>query len=546
MSSVAEITARLVEEGVPPEEAAQLAAQYALRQRPAQAPDSRVDGAPSLDLGTDPQLSPQRAPAREIDGLTPPTYLQSLENETNRMAGGGGVMQMRGDPGYEDQVRIETYQPGMSQDELDFAEARREGVSRFARMGATGEIHPQQEWGYNGSDGMAMWLRHRDEDQRDAAERERTGAFRNARASLSSAPGPRDISGIAAPPRSFATVEESQDYDLRKPIRNEAGDVVGVMPSQRDIDMHQRGYVPVYGDDGSVSYGIAAGDVRALQQNQGDGVLGGFNAGMRGGVGRLGPRPDLEEAGWELQSAPSPFGGEFGTVPVYRQSEELREGFDAQKQQRALVRLAGQAGISYEDAMEYMAGMAGDEAEKTAATMQWLRARGQEASQDDKRQRGRRVQMNAMLSGPNAGRNLTNAFDMLGSPGDFGLTQNQQRALQYMLPGGQLAAEVESRQLQSAQEIATSALRGTLGNALMAGGLGGAGGAAPADVGAMAYEQTQRGNLTHPSVIAYAKQYYETNWSFTGRDRVEKTIDHLTLTLPGMDEPTARRIAESF
>ena len=168
--------------------------------------------------------------------------------------------------------------------------------------------------------------------------------------------------------------------------------------------------------------------------------------------------------------------------------------------------------------------------------------------QDKLDARRRRVATNAMLAGPNPGRNMTNAFDMLGNPSEFGLTQNQQRALQYMLPGGQMAAEVESRQLQSAQEIATSALRGTLGNALMAGGLGGAGGAAPADVGAMAYEQTQWGNLTHPSVIAYAKQYYETNWSFsfTGRDRVEKTIDHLTLTLPGMDEPTARRIAESF
>ena len=476
MSSVAEITARLVEEGVPLEEAAQLAAQYALRPRDAQAPESRVDGAPSSDLGPDARLTPRGSPEREIDGLTPPTYMQSLENETNRMADGGGVMQMRGDPGYEDQVRIETYQPGMTQDELDFAEARRHGISRFARMGATGEIHPQQEWGYNGSDGVEMWLRHRDDDRREAAERERNAAFGSARASQHSAPGPRDISGMAAAPRRFDTVEESQEYDLRKPIRNEAGDVVGVMPSQRDIDMYQRGYVPVYSDDGSVSYGIAAGDVRALQQNQGDGVLGGFNAGMRGGVGRLGPRPDLEEAGWELQSAPSPFGDEFGTVPVYRQSDELRESTDAQKQQRSLVRMAGRAGISYEDAMDYRLEQQGSEAEKTAATMEWLRARVQEASQDDKRQRGRRVQMNAMLAGPNAGRNLTNAFSLMNDNGEFGLTQNQQRALQHMLPGGQLAAEVESRQLQSAQDIATSALRGTLGNVLMASGLGGAGG----------------------------------------------------------------------
>ena len=429
------------------------AASLAVRSQMQSSAESRTDGAPEV----------------EIAGLTPKSYSQSVRNETGRMAGGGPVMQMRGDPGYEDQVRIETYRPGMSQDELDFAEDRRHQRSRLTRMGAMGEIHPSQEWGYEGSDGMDNWLRHREADRKKAEEQERKAAFGSANASQYSAPGPRDLSGRAAEPRRFESVEESQAYDLRKPIHNEAGDVVGVMPSQRDIDMFQRGYVPVYNDDGSVSYGIAAGNVSALQQNQGDGVLSGFDATRRGGVGRLGPRPDLEEAGWELQSAPSPFGDEFGTVPVYRPSDEVRARSEANKQQRAMVRMAGKAGVSYDDVLEYMQQQDGDDAEKTAATMAWLRARAQEASQDDQRQRERRVKLNAMLAGPNAGSNLTNAFSLMDDGGEFGLNENQMRALAYMMPGAENRAQVEARNLEAAAQMAQRGFQASLLPALMQG-----------------------------------------------------------------------------
>ena len=103
-------------------------------------------------------------------------------------------------------------------------------------------------------------------------------------------------------------------------------------------------------------------------------------------------------------------------------------------------------------------------------------ARRTQERRDDKDARRRRVATNAMLAGPDPGRNMTNAFDMMGNPSDFGLTPNQQRALQYMLPGGQLAAEVDANNMRTATEMATAGLRSTLVPLVASGLQGGAGG----------------------------------------------------------------------
>lgn len=130
-------------------------------------------------------------------------------------------------------------------------------------------------------------------------------------------------------------------------------------------------------------------------------------------------------------------------------------------------------------------------------------------------------------------------FTMMADPFGDGLTENQQRALAYMLPGGDLAAEVDAANFQQAADLTSRALGSTIAP-LVTGALGG--NDASPDLGGMAFEQAQQGNFTHPSVFAYAKAYYDTLWSI-GVDRVQKTVDYLTITLPGMDEDTARRIA---
>ena len=488
MSSVAEITARLVGEGVPPEEAARLAAQYVLRPSATQAPESRVDGAPDADIGSDAPLTPQG-------------YTDDLGRATRQARDEGMTFQQPGTAAFETEGDLLQYRPGMSEEDYSAARANRASELRMIRgsssdPGGYTAFHPQQS-GYLGTaEQQEEWKQFLEENP-EAQERYDPAAYEARMAEQRQAEDEQHAEGLQrkyGPQGSLmaeeylASKREERPVDssvFRSPMENAKVD------ERQALERIARGFTQGIDDRDLALLGFGPEDRPAL-----DSIV---------NMARIKLREISEQSGYR-----GAMGGWPGSQDPRRASRLNPDGEE-------------------ETMAETFARRTGDR-------------------QDNLDARRRRVATNAMLAGPNPGRNMTNAFDMLGNPSEFGLTQNQQRALQYMLPGGQLAAEVESRQLQSAQEIATSALRGTLGNALMAGGLGGAGGAAPADVGAMAYEQTQQGNLTHPSVIAYAKQYYETNWSFsfTGRDRVEKTIDHLTLTLPGMDEPTARRIAESF
>jgi hypothetical protein len=59
-----------------------------------------------------------------------------------------------------------------------------------------------------------------------------------------------------------------------------------------------------------------------------------------------------------------------------------------------------------------------------------------------------RAQM--MLAGSNPRKNQVNAWSMMNDPN---VSEEQRRALQYMLPGGQLAAGVDAQNMQNANDV---------------------------------------------------------------------------------------------
>jgi hypothetical protein len=413
MSSVAEITARLVEEGVPLEEAAQLAAQYALRPSATQAPESRVDGAPAADIGSDAPLTPQG-------------YTDDLGRATRQARDEGMTFQQPGTAAFETEGDLLQYRPGMSEEDYSAAKANRASELRMIRgsspdPGGYTAFHPQQS-GYLGTaEQQEEWKQFLEENP-EAQERYDPAAYEARMAEQRQAEDEQHAKGLQrkyGPQGSLmaeeylASKREERPVDssvFRSPMENAKVD------ERQALERIARGFTQGIDDDLAL-LGFGPGDRPTMES-----IV---------NMARIKLRETSEQSGYR-----GAMGGWSGSQ---RQSSRLNPDGEEETMAKTFARRTG------------------DRQDKLDA-------------------RRRRVATNAMLAGPNPGRNMTNAFDMLGNPSDFGLTQNQQRALQYMLPGGQLAAEVESRQLQSAQEIATSALRGTLGNALMAAGLGGAGG----------------------------------------------------------------------
>ena len=414
MSSVAEITARLVEEGVPLEEAAQLAAQYALRPSATQAPESRVDGAPAADIGSDAPLTPQG-------------YTDDLGRATRQARDEGMTFQQPGTAAFETEGDLLQYRPGMSEEDYSAAKANRASELRMIRgsspdPGGYTAFHPQQS-GYLGTaEQQEEWKQFLEENP-EAQERYDPAAYEARMAEQRQAEDEQHAKGLQrkyGPQGSLmaeeylASKREERPVDssvFRSPMENAKVD------ERQALERIARGFTQGIDDRDLALLGFGPEDRPAL-----DSIV---------NMARIKLREISEQSGYR-----GAMGGWSGSQ---RQSSRLNPDGEEETMAKTFARRTG------------------DRQDKLDA-------------------RRRRVATNAMLAGPNPGRNMTNAFDMLGNPSDFGLTQNQQRALQYMLPGGQLAAEGESRQLRSAQDIATSALRGTLGNALMAAGLGGAGG----------------------------------------------------------------------
>jgi len=78
-----------------------------------------------------------------------------------------------------------------------------------------------------------------------------------------------------------------------------------------------------------------------------------------------------------------------------------------------------------------------------------------------------------MLAGSNPANNMANAYTLMGDPFNDGLTENQRRALEYMLPSGQLAAEVDARNMEEAAGLAARGLQSVLLPTVMQGMNGG-------------------------------------------------------------------------
>lgn len=477
MSSVAEITARLVEEGVPLEEAAQLAAQYALRPSATQAPESRVDGAPAADIGSDAPLTPQG-------------YTDDLGRATRQARDEGMTFQQPGTAAFETEGDLLQYRPGMSEEDYAAAKANRASELRMIRgsspdPGGYTAFHPQQS-GYLGTaEQQEEWKQFLEENP-EAQERYDPAAYEARMAEQRQAEDEQHAKGLQrkyGPQGSLmaeeylASKREERPVDssvFRSPMENAKVD------ERQALERIARGFTQGIDDRDLALLGFGPGDRPTMES-----IV---------NMARIKLREISEQSGYR-----GAMGGWPGSQDPRRASRLNPDGEE-------------------ETMAKTFARRTGDRQDKLDA-------------------RRRRVATNAMLAGPNPGRNMTNAFDMLGNPSDFGLTQNQQRALQYMLPGGQLAAEVESRQLQSAQEIATSALRGTLGNALMAGGLGGGRSGGPTPAGRNDVANGSNGTWRSPEGQAYVGELAK---GFTSR---EAFTDYLVGTY-NYPQPEAEAVAE--
>jgi hypothetical protein len=173
-------------------------------------------------------------------------------------------------------------------------------------------------------------------------------------------PGPVAVDGSpVAAPEAFASQEEADAYNTRRVLsQDEAAPVTvnpmdapqvgpdGMAASQRDIDMRKRGFVPVYGQDGSVTYKLeapSAGDTNAI-----------------GGAGRWGMRPDLElSPGQTPEGKPkpgryvgTPADGPLGRQMVYRPTENFKGEIKTAQERRELNRLIESSGLPAEAVLQ--------------------------------------------------------------------------------------------------------------------------------------------------------------------------------------------------
>lgn len=458
MDIVARLRAQAAAEGLNPTDEQLIAA---AREMYSQSPESRTDGAPDTDI--------------QMDGmpLTPESHMAALGRRSAELASGGPSNPNPGELGWDTEEELLDYRgPGTTDEQMRLRAHNRGARANKAHWQSLGMMHPNQEVGFPDTpEGLDQFLGY----ERRQQEEDRIQSFRDAGVSMTQVPLPRAPGASPSTPAEFGSVEESQQYSARRPIYNQDGTVTGYFPSQQDKDMYRRGYVYAMGPDGKWGYRVAGGPAMTYAGSMAPGIATSperWDSDMPGEPGRLGRRPELEAKGW-VATPMRGLGGE--EVLVYTQGDELRARGEANDREGRLRRLAQRAGVPYEEAkqmeLDAIAARQRDpNADPDAAVQQgqddvflMLRGMGAEARADDEARRRRAVTNNAMLAGANPGRNLTNAFSMMGDPSGYGLTQNQMRALQYMMPGAQNLAEVEARQLDAAAGMATSALQRTLG-----------------------------------------------------------------------------------
>jgi hypothetical protein len=156
-------------------------------------------------------------------------------------------------------------------------------------------------------------------------------------------PGPRTVVGGGKPVvgKQFNKMSEAIDYMTRPPVmdanRHLANPGAAYLESPRDRDMRLRGFFPVFADDGSVSYSVGTGQNALYPQDKG----------IPGGLGRLGPRKDLQETdpsqpGFILDAVDGPTGRNY----IYKQNAAARDQQAAYMTERQLYRMAEAAGMS--------------------------------------------------------------------------------------------------------------------------------------------------------------------------------------------------------
>jgi hypothetical protein len=257
-------------------------------------------------------------------------------------------------------------------------------------------------------------------------------------------PGPTSVrgGGKVAQGQQFNKMSDAIDYMTRTPVtdanRAQAMPDAAYMPSQRDRDMAARGFFPVYADDGSVSYSVGTGREGMYPQDLDQG------RGIPGGLGRVGPRRDLQETnpslpGFTLDRVRGPTGYNY----IYKQNDAAEKQQAAYMDERQIARFADASGLT--------------EAELAAMTPAQRRSavRGAKRADASDREEAWRAQM--MLGGgrPTGGiggsKATVNAW--LNLPED-----QRASAMRYMLPGGQLSATVDANNAAQAGRMAQAAM----------------------------------------------------------------------------------------
>lgn len=209
----------------------------------------------------------------------------------------------------------------------------------------------------------------------------------------------------------------------------------------------------------------------------------------------------------------------------------------------ARTRLQSQdAASGYRGAMSNQNPIAG-----TRQTMGQRFADNTKARRQDEDLRRQAVRNRNMLAGPDAAQNLTNAFTMMGQPAAYGMNQDQADALGYMMPGADLRAEVESRNLAQATGLAGSAMRDLLAQITASGMLGQQNQAPQGTPAPPTYDELQtalqRGEYRGDAVRRYVEdkvtQLYS-NWSSFSEEEAEELIP--ILVEDGIPEIDARSV----
>jgi hypothetical protein len=260
--------------------------------------------------------------------------------------------------------------------------------------------------------------------------------------------GPRTDDGRdPMPAPNFQTQDEADAYYTR-PVDPKTGVMT---PSPADQAMMARGFVPVYTPDGGISYSLAAdydgpggiADQMSPAARRQASAYEGPN-GVRIGADNRPIYDPLkgtpQRTAWENVQVNTP----FGPRAVLRLTDEARQAQADRRNRAAADRVAARTGINAKELLDPT-------------------ARGLASSRDYENDRQARRSFLAnrnMLAGGSHNINSGNAamFNQLAmmSP------EEQIRQLQYALPGGELRAQVDARQLDTAARLAQQAVTGAL------------------------------------------------------------------------------------